>query len=96
MPELKRVVTAFGEKLEMRQTLDDALRAIFSAESVPALQTEQAISGIQPQRTLPQMAAKALEHYNKAKDYLKKGDWAGYRRELNQLQQILQNMAGKK
>ncbi len=96
MPELKRVVTAFGEKLEMRQTLDDALRAIFSAESVPALATEQAVAGIQPQQTLPQMAAKALEHYNRAKDYLKKGDWTGYGRELNQLQQILQNMAGKK
>ncbi len=96
MPELKRVVTAFGEKLEMRQTLDEALRAIFSAENVPALQAEQAISGTPVTTSLPEMAAKALEHYNKAREYLKKGDWAGYGKELGQLQQILQNMAQKK
>jgi len=42
------------------------------------------------------MAQKALNHYNNALDYLKKGDWANYGQELNKLKGILQRMAKKK
>ena len=94
MPELKRVIVAFGDRLEMRENLDQALRAVFMAENVAPAQTESVLQGAQQAiLTLPQQAQKALEHYNKAIEYLKQGNWAGYGQELGQLKQILENLA---
>ena len=97
MPELKRVVAAFGDKLEMRRTLDQALRAIFSAQNLPSQAASRAIMGITP-ANLPQEARRALYHYNRAMEFLKKGDWAGYGTELQQVKRILESMSqqGKK
>jgi len=92
MPELKRVVTAFGDKLEMRKTLDRALRAIFSAQNVPAESTNRAMRGVTP-GNLPEKAKRALYHCNRAIEYLKQGNWAGYGAELQQMKRILENMS---
>jgi flagellin-specific chaperone FliS len=37
----------------------------------------------------------AMEHYNKAKAYLRQGKWAEYGRELDKLEKILKEMSGK-
>ena len=95
MPELKRVIVALGNKLQMRDNLDDALRAVFSADTVSTVQTQEAIRGI-PTGPLSGMAQEALNHYYKALDYMKKGDWTNYGQELNKLKGILQNMTKKK
>jgi hypothetical protein len=79
----------------MRDNLDDALRAVFSADTISTVQTQAAISGI-PTGPLSGMAQDALNHYNKALGYMKKGDWANYGQELNKLEGILQRMAKKK
>jgi hypothetical protein len=36
----------------------------------------------------------ALEHYNKAKDHLRQGNWAEYGRELEHLEKILKEISG--
>jgi uncharacterized membrane protein (UPF0182 family) len=98
MPELKRVIVSFKDKTEMEPTLDAALRKVFlGAEaasytekvSVPAEEKKGAVT--QEKGTDP--ASRALEHYNKAMDYLKKGDWSGYGRELDKMRKILEEMA---
>jgi hypothetical protein len=35
----------------------------------------------------------ALEHYNKAKDYLLQGNWAEYGKELENLEKVLKDIA---
>ena len=35
----------------------------------------------------------ALKHYNKAKDYLRQGNWAEYGRELENLEKILEKIS---
>jgi uncharacterized membrane protein (UPF0182 family) len=95
MPELKRVVAAFGDKLEMKQNLDAALRAVFSAENMPTEATKKAIAG-SPTGTLSEMAQRALHHYKRAIRYLRQGNWAKYGEELDRLRQILQGMTRKK
>jgi hypothetical protein len=35
----------------------------------------------------------ALEHYNKAKDHLRQGNWAEYGRELENLENLLEQMS---
>jgi uncharacterized membrane protein (UPF0182 family) len=95
MPELKRVIVALGDQLQMRDNLDDTLRAVFSLEAVPPAQIQEALTGL-PTGPLSDMAQEALNHYNKALDYLKNADWTKYGQELNKIKDILQRMAKKK
>ncbi|MGA9479360.1 MAG: UPF0182 family protein, partial [Desulfobacterales bacterium] len=95
MPELKRVIVSLGEQLQMRDNLDDALRAVFSVEAVPPAQIQEALTGL-PTGPLSDMAQEALDHYNKALDYLKNADWTKYGQELDNIKDILQRMAKKK
>ncbi|MGB6065124.1 MAG: UPF0182 family protein, partial [Desulfomonilaceae bacterium] len=95
MPELKRVIVAAGDQLQMRDNLDDALQAVFSQEAVPPTQIQKALTGL-PTGPLSGMAQEALNHYNKALDYLKNDDWTNYGQELNKMKDLLQRMAKKK
>jgi len=93
MPELKRVIVSFKERLEMEVNLAQALRTVFNAENVPPAVTSKVIRGQAPAVPLAQGAQQALEHYNKAMDDLKRGDWSGYGAQLKQLKEILQKMS---
>ena len=50
---------------------------------------------IDSEANLPEMAAKALEHYRKAKEYLRQDNWSGYGKELEQLEKILTELSKK-
>jgi hypothetical protein len=39
------------------------------------------------------LGVSALKHYNKAKDYLRQGNWAEYGRELENLEKILKEIS---
>lgn len=102
IPELKRVIVAYKEKIEMRRTLDEALKAVFN---VPVGQDTTSRQLSIPQQIMgtsvfSSQAQKALEHYNNALNYLKKNDWADYGKELQQMKAVLSKMvkarAGKK
>ena len=80
--------------MEMRKDLDEALRAVFSVAAVPEEEAAKALTRL-PTGTLPAMAQEALDHYKKALNYLKQGNWGKYGEELSQIKQILENMAGK-
>jgi uncharacterized membrane protein (UPF0182 family) len=95
IPELKRVIVAYNDQIEMKPTLDEALLAIFNPSGIPDSTLAQPVN-ILPnsvQTTLSVKAREALEHYNKALDYLKQDNWAGYGRELEQLKAILSEMS---
>jgi len=90
LPELKRVIVAFGNRVIMEETLDKALNNLlemktsleeFTSLAVPKTLETHDLGGI------------ALEHYNKAKDYLRQGNWAGYGKELESLERVLKEMA---
>jgi uncharacterized membrane protein (UPF0182 family) len=68
LPELKRVIVAFSNRLVMEENLDKAL-------------------------SISNLGVLALEHYNKAKDYLREGNWAEYGSELENLEKILEKMS---
>lgn len=93
MPELKRVIVSFKEKLEMERNLDEALSAVFNVANVPASVISKVRQGQAPAAPLSREAQKALTRYNSAMDALKRGDWAAYGAELEKLKEILQSMA---
>ena len=97
IPELKRVIVAFKEKIEMKKTLDEALQAVFNISAEQASAETQFISGqTGSPPALSKQAREALGHYNKALDYLKQDDWAGYGKELQLMKSVLSQMAGTK
>ena len=97
IPELKRVIVSFGKRIAMRDTLDKALLAVFGEElpsekkTAPAL-AEAAITSL----PLEELAVKAQEYYTKAREYLKKVDWANYGVQMKKLESLLNQMASKR
>jgi uncharacterized membrane protein (UPF0182 family) len=89
LPELKRVIVAFGNRLVMKENLDTGLRAVLGEKVSPA---EVASPRIPETLDLYNLGPLALEHYNKGKEYLRQGNWAAYGRELDQLEGILKEM----
>jgi len=91
LPELKRVIVAFGNRLIMEDNLGKALNSILDVE----LSSKQPASLGFPQiegEGLSNLGATALDHYNKAKEYLRNDDWTGYGRELENLEIILKEI----
>ncbi|WP_028218178.1 UPF0182 family membrane protein [Paraburkholderia oxyphila] len=81
LPELKRVIAAYGDRVVMEDTLGEALAALFK-------ETAQAASP--PQGTVDARAREALAHYDRAIERLKAGDWSGFGAELDALRPLLE------
>jgi uncharacterized membrane protein (UPF0182 family) len=91
LPELKRVIVAYGNRVTMEESLDKALS---QALGEPVSLKETA-SPLRPKtHGISELGGLALKHYNKAKDFLRQGNWAGYGRELEELEKILNEMSG--
>jgi len=94
LPELKRVVTAFGNRIAMKANLEDSLRELFGE----ALDREREVATSEPTdmakatgvaRDLPR---EAMQHYRRSMELLREGDWAGFGEALQELEQTLQAM----
>ena len=81
LPELKRVIAAYGDRVVMEETLGAALGALFK-EAAPV--------ATPPQGTADARAREALAHYNRAIERLKAGDWKGFGVELDALRPLLE------
>jgi uncharacterized protein len=95
IPELKRVIVAYKDQIEMKRTLDESLQAIFNSSGLQDTVPLPQITGIEKMATtsLQTKAREALGHYNKAVEYLKQDNWTGYGKELQQLKTILSEMS---
>ena len=97
LPEMKRVIVAIGEKIAMEATLEKSIAAIFSAELPPAEPEVKPPAPAEPEEIvttdIARLAKKAQSHYDKAQQYLKEGNWAGYGEELDALEAVLRQIA---
>jgi uncharacterized membrane protein (UPF0182 family) len=93
LPELKRVIAAYGDRVVMEETLPAALAALFAGAGAPA----PARAGTQPplQGAAADRARQALDHYNRAIERLRSGDWAGFGAELDALRPLLESLTGR-
>ncbi len=90
LPELKRVIVAYGNELVMRENLASALAAIFEGielpkETMPGERVEK--------RSIQDLVTSALDQYKRAQKCLKAGDWAGYGKALDRMKRILEELA---
>ena len=95
IPELKRVIVAYNNQIEMRSTLEESLQAIFNASGSQDTTVVQQIKTIEKMvnTTLSQKAQEALDHYNKANSYLKQNNWTMYGKELQDMKNVLIEMS---
>ena len=93
LPELKRVIAAYGDHVVMDETLAGALAALFKetappSASSPGAPAKTALAGPEADR-----AREALSHYNGAMAQLKSGNWAGFGAELDALRPLLEELS---
>jgi uncharacterized membrane protein (UPF0182 family) len=92
LPELKRVIASYGEHVVMRETLADALSALFTEPSA-ASAAPSAATGPPPAGPAADRAREALHHYNRAIERLRSGDWAGFGTELDAMRGLLEDLS---
>jgi uncharacterized membrane protein (UPF0182 family) len=91
LPELKRVVVASGDLIVMEKTLAECLNAIYAGLPTEKLPATAPSTPEKPDR-LAELAQLAQEHYDKAQEYLKEGDWAGWGEELAKMAEVLRQL----
>jgi hypothetical protein len=92
IPELKRVVVAYENRIAMEETLDAALSKIFgdvrvSEESAP-FRSLPPPSGRQDKG----LASAAVEHFDRAMKAQREGNWALYGDEIKKLGEIVRKL----
>ncbi len=96
LPELKRVIVATSDMIAMERTLAESLSAIYGApitEPTPApAPTPTPLPGIEAPAEVTELARQAQEHYQRAQEYLKAGDWGNWGAELDKMEEILRQM----
>ena len=97
LPELKRVIVVAGEQTAMESTLEESIAAIFGPEAPPTVTVVKPPAPAEPEEPvvadIAELIEEAQQHYNKAQQYLKAGEWAGYGEELEALKAVLDRLA---
>ena len=91
LPELKRVIVAFGNQIAMEETLEQSLQRIFGGKPSPQPMPQPA-AATQASTAEKELAGQALEHFSRAQELLRQGDWAGYGDELKKVETLLREM----
>lgn len=92
LPELRRVIVAFGNQMVMEPDLETALARLFGSRP-PEVRPAAAAASLTGDRTAAGLRRSALEHYRNAQRLVREGDWQGYGAELRRLEQLLEELA---
>ena len=97
IPELKRVIVAHQNQIVMEATLEAALERLFPSGAARATPPAKpaAKSGTEgaPRPALrDELSARALEHYRRALQAQREGNWAVYGEEIRRLGEVLNQM----
>lgn len=94
IPELKRVIVAFGDKIAMEPTLRGSLGEIFLGENRTGVQEPPSEDTQEEGPQIPQqeLLQKAKNHYDRSREYLKEGNFSAYADEIEKLGDILEKL----
>jgi len=90
MPELKRVITALGNRIEMEVTLEESLAKHFG-DQLRKLEAKVAMKPVGSGEDMS-LARQAIEHYKRSQELMSEGNWAGFGDELRRLEVVLKKM----
>jgi uncharacterized membrane protein (UPF0182 family) len=100
LPELRRVVVAYGNQIAMEPTLEAALARVFGGrvrgEDSAGRPVERAPSGPSPTAGAAISAGiqRAWEAWQRGQEALRKGDWATYGQEQKRVEEALRQLQG--
>jgi hypothetical protein len=96
IPELKRVIVAYQNQIVMEETLERALDRIFppGAGQAPPAPSPTTAPGVEPTpgADTDELSAQARDHYRRAIEAQRRGDWALYGEEIRKLGEVLERM----
>ncbi|KXS44567.1 MAG: hypothetical protein AWU54_710 [Candidatus Frackibacter sp. T328-2] len=92
LPQMKRVIVAFGDKLVMTNNLEDAFTQIFGVAKEEPQEPKTEIEKDKKIVDVENLTKRALELYKQAQDSLTKGQWSRYGELINKLGNILEDL----
>ncbi len=102
LPELRRVIVAYGNRLVMEPNLEAALQTLMAEAGTTAGRPEAQVAGapglrpVEPKasnRDESRKAAQALEEFQRAQSFLREGRWAEYGEAIRQLERTLHELS---
>ena len=106
LPQLQRVLVAYSDHVVMEPTLDAALTRIFGGainttaaqpSATPAAPGQGAATTTEPAAAdTAALIQEANQHYERAIQLQRQGDWAGYGDEIRKLGEVLNKLAAAK
>jgi uncharacterized membrane protein (UPF0182 family) len=92
IPELKRVIVAYENRIAMEETLDAALSKIFGDVRVSGEAAPSRAVGIPVVKEERNLASDARGHFERALTAQREGNWALYGEEIKKLGEIIKKM----
>jgi len=100
IPELKRVIVAYENRIAMEQTLEESLARIFQSagsratpQPVPEVPIASSPGGAGRQQPALSLMRQAKEAYDRAIQAQRQGDWARYGEEIKKLGSVLEEIS---
>jgi uncharacterized membrane protein (UPF0182 family) len=97
IPELKRVVVAYQNKVVMQETLDGGLAELFGGSTGAGVESgpSGAVGAAMADAAFRALAAEARRRYRAALQAQRDNDWARYGEEMRRLGQLLEQIGGE-
>jgi uncharacterized membrane protein (UPF0182 family) len=97
LPELRRVVVAYGNQIAMEPTLEAALARVFGGrvrgeETAGAQPAERASATASPGAAVSEGVQRAWEAWQRGQDAVRRGDWAAYGQEQKRIEEALRQL----
>ena len=97
LPELRRVIVAYGNQIAMEPTLEQSLSRIFGGRPSATAAAPPAAGAPSDGATgVRQLVQRAWESWTRAQDALRRSDWAAYGAEQKRLEEALRGLTQSK
>jgi len=99
LPELRRVIVAYGNQIAMEPTLEQSLSRVFAGRVAPTVAAASTPAGAAPGPPTAGGADRAAAHraweaWTRSQEALRRGDWAAYGAEQKRLEDALRTLSG--
>ncbi|MGH7411363.1 MAG: UPF0182 family protein [Candidatus Methylomirabilis sp.] len=98
LPELKRIIVAHGNQIAMEENLDAALAQVFGGPTRTAAGARAAPGAgatSEADGSVKALASRAYDHYTRAQELLRQGNFAGYGEEVKRLESALKELRAR-
>ena len=95
IPEVKRVIVAYQDKIAYEPTLGEALLSLFGGDAGDTGKNVDGLDGGDAGGDVNSLIKKAQNAYDKAIECQKNGDWEGYGKYIKQLENYLTKLASE-